>query len=71
MTYFGKTNSLSYIIQLRTKVECGGQCLSESACEGFNFVDNICKLLKAEYLYKDGTEQTEVYIGFSIATGNI
>ena len=43
----------------------------EPTCEGFNFVNNICKLLKAEYLYKDGTEQTEVYIRHSIAVGNI
>ena len=40
-------------------------------CEGFNFVNNICKLLKAEYLYKDGTIQTEVYIRYSIAVGNV
>ena len=70
MIFLDKSNLLSDIIQFRTKVECGGQCLTEPTCEGFNFVNNICKLLKVEYLYKDGTEQTEVYISSSIAIGN-
>ena len=54
----------------RTKVECGGQCLSYSGCEAFNFVNNVCILLKAEYLYKDGTTQTEVYLTPDKVKGN-
>ena len=59
---------LSFIFH-RTKVECGGQCLSYSSCDSFNFVGNVCKLLKYEFLYKDPTTQTEVYESVTTAKG--
>ena len=48
----------------RTKVECGGQCLTNPACEAFQFVNNVCKLLRMELLFKDASSQTEVYAPF-------
>ena len=54
----------------RTNVECGGQCLSYSGCEGFHFADNVCKLLMTKYLYKDPTTQIDVYVAMSAVKGN-
>ena len=41
------------------------------SCEGFNFVNNVCKILKAEYLYNDGKDLTDVYIKSSLVPGNV
>ena len=38
-------------------------------CDAFNYVDSVCKLLKAELLFKDGTEQTVVYVLRSTSPG--
>lgn len=41
------------------------------SCEGFNFVNNVCKILKAEYLYNEGKDLTDVYIKSSLVPGNV
>ena len=40
--------------------------MATTGCEGFTFVNNVCKLLRTEYLYKDGTPQIEVYVPTTI-----
>ena len=57
-------------IIVRSKVECGGQCMANSECEAFNYVDQICKLLKTEFLFKDVTPQTEVYVPPTTSPGS-
>ena len=57
-------------IILRSKVECGGQCMANSDCEAFNYEDQICKLLKTEFLFKDVTPQTEVYVPPTTSPGS-
>lgn len=54
----------------RTKVECGGQCLTNPSCDAFNFVNNVCKILKSELLFLDGTTQTEAYVLSTTVMGN-
>ena len=54
----------------RTKVECGGQCMINPSCDAFNFVNNVCKLLKSELLFLDATTQTEVYVMSTKLMGN-
>ena len=51
----------------RTKVECAGQCLIDQSCDTFSFVSNECKLLKSDQLFKDETEQLEIYMEASLA----
>ena len=46
----------SHFHELRTKVECGGQCMIEPTCSAFRFEDNSCQLYDANYLYKDKTD---------------
>ena len=53
----------------RTKVECGGQCLINPSCDTFNYVSNVCKLLKSDLLFKDKTSTTEAYMLTSISSG--
>ena len=48
-------------------MECGGQCLIDQSCDTFSFVSNECKLLKADQLFKDETEQLEIYMEASLA----
>ena len=48
-------------------MECGGQCLIDSSCDTFSFVSNECKLLKSDQLFKDDTEQLEIYMEASLA----
>ena len=39
----------------------------DSSCDTFSFVSNDCKLLKADQLFKDDTEQLEIYMEASLA----
>ena len=48
-------------------MECGGQCLIDPSCDTFSFVSNECKLLKSDQLFKDDTEQLEIYMEASLA----
>ena len=41
-----------------------------SDCDAFNYVNNVCKLLRSELLFKDDTTQTEVYVLISTSPGN-
>ena len=54
----------------RTKVECAGQCMIDPSCDTFNYVSNVCRLLKSDLLFKDGTPQTEVYMEISLSAGH-
>ena len=40
------------------------------SCDAFNFVNNVCKLLKSELLFLDATTQTEVYVMSTKLMGN-
>ena len=62
---------LYQLIKFRTKVECAGQCLMDLSCGAFTFDNNVCTLLKTEYLFKAGTDLTEVFIRSSIVRGNL
>ena len=44
--------------------------MANSECEGFNYEDQICKLLKTEFLFKDVTLQTEVYVPPTTSPGS-
>ena len=44
--------------------------MANSECEAFNYVDQICKLLKTEFLFKDVTLQTEVYVPPTTSPGS-
>ena len=44
--------------------------MANSECEAFNYVDQICKLLKTEFLFKDVTTQTEVYVPATTSPGS-
>ena len=39
----------------------------DSSCDTFSFVSNECKLLKSDQLFKDDTEQLEIYMEASLA----
>ena len=45
--------------------------MTNPSCDAFNFVNNVCKLLKSEFLFLDGTEQTEVYAMMPTLMGNV
>ena len=44
--------------------------MANSECEAFNYVEQICKLLKTEFLFKDVTTQTEVYVPATTSPGS-
>ena len=44
--------------------------MANSECEAFNYEDQICKLLKTEFLFKDVTPQTEVYVPATTSPGS-
>ena len=39
----------------------------DPSCDTFSFVSNECKLLKSDQLFKDETEQLEIYMEASLA----
>ena len=43
----------------------------DSSCGAFSFSNNVCTLLKTEFLYKAGTDLTEVFIRDSVVRGNL
>ena len=66
------SNMVGFSFQIcRTKVECGGQCVINPACDTFNYVSNVCKLLKSDLLFKDKTSTTEAYMLTSISSGKL
>ena len=44
--------------------------MANSDCEAFNYEDQICKLLKTEFLFKDVTPQTKVYVPPTTSPGS-
>ena len=48
----------------RTKVECGGQCMTNTSCAAFHFDHGNCTSLKSEYLYikQDEISPIDVYM---------
>ena len=50
-------------MSLRTKVECGGLCLTNSDCGAFSWDNTTCTTLNKELLYVENvTAQVEIYI---------
>ena len=58
----GITRILIDLIQ-RTKVECGGVCLTQSSCSAFYWDGTTCTILNRDRLYDDDlSDQVDVYV---------
>ena len=46
----------------RTKIECGGQCMTNNDCGAFHFDQGICKSLRSEGLYVNQGEASPIVV---------
>ena len=70
LVYFNQDIILIYLfLSTRTKVECGGLCLTHSSCGAFFWDGTTCTVLNKDRLFKDKTTKVDIYVQQPNAAG--